>query len=111
MKMPKLSTLLFFTSLVLASCNSRPRIIESEPIQSNISEASIPSLENLPFIQAAAPSIHEVIVKEVLNTEKYNYLLVKEAESQFWIATSKMEVQVGEALNYEGGLLKKNFFS
>ena len=52
-----------------------------------------------------------MVVVEVLNTEKYTYLNVKEEEDIFWIAIPKKEVEVGGSYYYKGGLLKKHFHS
>ena len=55
--------------------------------------------------------IHTVVVREVLPTTKYVYLLVDEGEEQFWIATISENVKVGNTYYYKGGLLKTNFES
>lgn len=59
----------------------------------------------------SSDALHEVIVEEILTTDKYAYLNVKEKNDQYWIAISKREVKVGDRLFFKGGLLKKNFFS
>lgn len=60
---------------------------------------------------AMADDIHTVTVEEVLPTVKYVYLRVKEGNEVFWIATNKMEVNVGKTYFYRGGLLKTDFES
>ncbi len=55
--------------------------------------------------------IHTVVVKEVLPTTKYVYLLVDEGEEPFWIATISKDVKIGNTYYYKGGLLKTNFES
>ena len=67
--------------------------------------------EAIPSLKEAKSNEHKVIVEEVLNTDKYSYLNVSEADKKYWIAISKQEVTVGDTYNYTGGLLKKNFFS
>jgi hypothetical protein len=54
---------------------------------------------------------HEITVKEVLNANAYTYLLVTEAEKEYWIAVPKTEVTVGKIYTYQGGMEMKNFES
>ena len=54
---------------------------------------------------------HQITVKEVLNANAYTYLLVTEAEKEFWIAIPKTEITVGKTYTYEGGVEMKNFES
>lgn len=107
--------LVFFVVLLAISCDSKPRVIESESTTEQVSVSSIPALQEAsasPASEAAAPSEqHKVVVEEALNTERYTYLNVSEGEEKFWLAIPKMEVEIGETYYYKGGLLKKNFFS
>lgn len=87
-------------------CDSGPKVIESaseatseNPVLDQIASTSDASVER------------NVVVSEVLHTEKYSYLNVKEDEQTYWIAIPKSEVEVGDKLIYRGGLMKKNFFS
>ncbi len=112
MKIKQLNLLaLLMVSCLLASCNSKPRVIESQSATADPSAAIVPISENVPIVSVAATSIHEVTVEEILNTEKYSYLFVSEKGDNFWIAISKRDVSVGDTYFYKGGLLKKNFFS
>ncbi|TRX28741.1 DNA-binding protein [Flavobacterium franklandianum] len=54
---------------------------------------------------------HQITVKEVLNANAYTYLLVTEAEKEYWIAVPKTEVTVGKNYTYEGGMEMKKFES
>jgi hypothetical protein len=54
---------------------------------------------------------HQITVKEVLNANAYTYLLVTEAEKEYWIAVPKMEATVGKTYTYQGGMEMKNFES
>ena len=54
---------------------------------------------------------HQITVKEVLNANAYTYLLVTEAEKEYWIAVPKTEVTVGNTYTYQGGMEMKKFES
>ncbi len=55
--------------------------------------------------------IHKVVVKEILQTTKYTIMLVKENDSEQWIATTSMQPKMGGTYYYEGGFQMKNFES
>lgn len=57
------------------------------------------------------PNSHKITVKEVLNANAYTYLLVTEAEKEFWIAVPKTDIKVGKTYTYEGGMEMKKFES
>lgn len=59
----------------------------------------------------AAADLHTVIVQEVVQATSYTYLKVKEADSEFWIAVTKREVEAGAKISFAGGLEMKNFES
>lgn len=109
------SAVLALGMLVATSCNSGPKVIESEPAEEAAAGQSAGgdfSFQDAPTAQAAdAGQLREVIVAEKLDTERYTYLRVKEGSSEFWIAISKREVEVGQTYAFRGGLLKKNFYS
>ena len=52
-----------------------------------------------------------VKVKEVEQVANYTYLLVKGKGPAYWIAVSSTEIQVGESITYQGGMLMENFHS
>ena len=54
---------------------------------------------------------HEITIKEVLNANAYTYLLVTEAEKEYWIAVPKTEITVGKTYTYQGGMEMKKFES
>lgn len=105
---------MFVTALM--ACDSKPKVIEAEgsgdpnsaPIfqdpQHN-HEASAPAAQDMNAAE------HKVNVAEVLNTDKYSYLRVKENAEEYWIAITKRPVKVGSTVYYRGGLMKKNFQS
>lgn len=105
-----------FSSLIL-SCNTGPKVVEASQ-KSDVSEARGNPFQIDPKIEVNPSSnnpfgdaLHQVKVDEVLPTTRYVYLKVDEAGKSFWIATRKMEVEVGETYYYQGGLLKTMFES
>ena len=101
------SAILLF-GLLLASCDSKPKVIESE----SGSDAGSPVFPQAEMAQPSADQMHEIVVEEKLDTDKYSYLRVTENGEEVWIAIPLMDgVQVGSTYYYKGGLMKKNFFS
>ncbi|MBK7407775.1 MAG: hypothetical protein IPL49_09230 [Saprospirales bacterium] len=102
------SAILLF-GLLLASCDSKPKVIESESGSGGGSPV-FPQAEMAQ--QPSEDQMHEVVVEEKLDTDKYSYLRVTENGEEVWIAIPLMEgIQVGNTYYYKGGLMKKNFFS
>ncbi len=54
---------------------------------------------------------HQIMVKEVLDANAYTYVLVTEAEKEYWIAIPKTKVTVGKTYTYQGGVEMKKFES
>lgn len=110
MKTGKLSIIVAI-SLFLVACQSKPKVIESQPIGTSAGAMDYES----PLEQSADHDVtseeHRVEVQEVLNTEKYTYLNVTENENTFWIAIPRKEVDIGARYYYKGGLLKRHFHS
>jgi len=109
--------LLSLIGLLVISCDSKPRVIEGQPISTvQAGTPSIPAWDDAKSLvptstTATTSTVREVLIKEVLNTEKYSYLRVDEQGKEFWVAISKREIKQGGIYQYKGGLLKKNFFS
>lgn len=103
--------------LVTMSCNNNPKIIPAT-VENNtdtkssgiFSESSSPD-SNVDFNTPLSEELHKVIINEVLPSAKYVYLNVTEGDEQFWVATRKVDVKVGETYYYKNGLLKTNFES
>jgi len=104
--------------LMMTSCNNGPKVISSsveegssnnEGGSTGIFSDTVSYANNKPG--ATKSGMHEVVVQEVLPTSKYVYMRVKEGEEEFWVATAKQEVEVGQTYFYKGGLLKTNFES
>lgn len=101
-----------FPLFLLLSCSSPQRIepVAEQPSESKSGELfnMVPNTVDEP---ASASDWKTVTVDEVLNTQKYSYLNVKEAGDTYWLATLKADFQKGMELSYRGGLLKTNFKS
>ena len=52
-----------------------------------------------------------VKVKAVEQVPNYTYLQVKGKGPAYWIAVSSTEIEIGESITYEGGMLMENFHS
>jgi hypothetical protein len=75
-----------------------------------------PNNENLEAIKTAEPvnentNSHKVTIKEALEATAYSYLLVTEAEKEYWIAIPLTKVEIGKTYTYEGGMEMKKFES
>ena len=89
--------------IILSACESKPKVITAEsPTEEQATGTAM---------EESATKLHKVVVEEVLPTEKYSYLRVKENEEEFWIAIPKMEIEKGGTYYYRGGLKKTNFKS
>ncbi|SRX72407.1 GW dipeptide domain-containing protein [Aequorivita antarctica] len=104
-------------AMFLLACNNGPKVITSNETPSAKYDSGIFSEEDNQTIEAPMESggftenLHTVVVSKILPTEKYIYLNVTEGGKQFWIATGKQEVNVGDTYFYRDGLLKTNFES
>ena len=117
MKTKKMLMLLAICLLTTNSCNNGPKVIKASSQEDGAEQSSEifapdPAIKVVPNgEQSFANDLHTVMVREVLPTERYVYLKVKEKEKEFWIACRKQEVKKGETYFYRGGLLKTNFES
>lgn len=109
--------LAFTLILVMGACSNSPKEVssksekEKEDILKN-SEIFGDGKHVHSEDGSASEGEHTVVIKEVLPTQKYVYLKVSEnGGEEFWIATLKQEVKVGETIVYTGGLLKTDFKS
>ncbi len=101
--------------IIASSCNKGPKVISSSDDPNNSDKSTgIFTEEPSNQLNTKVPvnnDLHTVVVKEILTTIKYVYLFVEENKEQFWIATRKQNVNIGETYFYKGGLLKTNFES
>jgi len=111
--------LVIIASSLSIACNNNPKVItastesESSAKSSGIfsDENALSSNSQVDFNTPFTEEIHKVVVNEVLPAAKYVYLNVNEGDKQFWLATGKKEIKVGETYYYKRGLLKTNFES
>lgn len=103
--------------VVLSACKDGPKVIANTVGDDNTIGSSStgifsdnPSDPNTSSVNISN-DVHNVVALEVLPTDKYVYVRVKEKEEEYWVATSKMEVKIGETYFYKNGLLKTNFES
>lgn len=109
---------LMIGSLLIVACNNGPKEIAPASDAGGGDKGSGIFATN-PAIQVTLNSdtsfnedLHEVIVEEVLQADRYVYLNVKEeGNGQFWIATRKQEAKEGEVYFYRRPLMKTNFES
>ncbi|HNS11455.1 MAG TPA: hypothetical protein PKM97_02485 [Bacteroidia bacterium] len=113
---------LLITALSLSfACKNKPKVIES-PIESVKHEKTSGIFGNdsshadHTHTHTSSASIgenmHTVVAMETLTTDKYIYILVKEeGQEDFWIATTKQEIVLGNVYFFRDGLLKTNFES
>ena len=106
------------TSIVIIACNNGPKVItaQSNP-DIDKTNSGIFSEDNInkELVNRTGSSftenLHTVVVNEILKSSKYLYLKVTEAGEQFWIATGKQDIVVGNTYFYKAGLLKTNYES
>lgn len=55
------------------------------------------------------PNQHEVVVKEVIQTSSYTYVLLEEEDAQYWAAVSKAEIEEGKTYYYDSFMEMKDF--
>lgn len=114
------SIVLFAAALLLVGCGGEPKVIEAETDATTDAPAASGSLfTDAPPVVGSAPSggsvdgaVHRVEVLEVLPTQKYSYMRVKENAEEYWVAVLKRDdIKPGQTYAFSGGLLKRNFQS
>lgn len=66
---------------------------------------------NQPQMAAPTAQVHKVIVKETMDAQSYTYAYVEENGKEFWIAVTKMDVNVGDPIYYTNAMEMKDFES
>ena len=59
----------------------------------------------------ASSNVHIVLVEEVIQTNQYTYLKVKDGDTKNWLAVIKMPAAIGETYYHKEGLTMTNFKS
>jgi hypothetical protein len=67
--------------------------------------------QNSQLLAQTSAGLHKVLVKEVLQTSKYSYLLVAENAEENWLALPKMQASAGETYYYRNGFKMTDFES
>lgn len=97
----------------LVACNNGPK--EIKPVATQPSESKTIFEDNHNHNhddeEAMTDAWHTVMIKEVLQAEKYSYLLVTHGSKEMWVATLKAAYEPGETYRMKTGLLKTNFKS
>ncbi len=75
----------------------------------NTEEKTESKPENTSDVMSKEP--HIVKVMDIIPTNDYTYLDVKEGEKTFWIAVPKMQIEKGEMLYFSKSMEMKNFES
>lgn len=119
MKHSHLLPLVILTAFIM-SCSDQPKVIEATSVEKEQYQSGIFYEGKKPLIDlnaseskptTASQALHTIVVKETLPTSKYIYLKVDEKGEEYWVATNKMEVEIGDTYFYRAGLLKRNFRS
>jgi len=58
-----------------------------------------------------APNAHKVKAEEVIQTDRYTYIRVSSEDTEYWIATNRMEVKEGAVYYWSVGYEMKEFTS
>ncbi len=106
--------LLFFVSCETSPRNIEPTVVDnSKNLQETTGIFNSQTQENSRKRndEKIESEVNHVIALEVLPTDKYVYVRVKNEIEEFWIAASKQNINVGDAYFYRNGLLKNNFRS
>ncbi|MCP4460304.1 MAG: hypothetical protein GY816_20110 [Cytophagales bacterium] len=107
----------FLLMIAVLSCETKPKEIladdEPVPVEVNEFSSNSDSQQSGKAVSGSSENTrtHYATVKEVLPSSKYVYLFVEESGEEFWIATFKQEIEIGESFSYSGELLKTNFES
>jgi len=100
-----------FVFLLIISCHPKPKLYDADMMDGSEAAGQVHDDSEAPAMAGSHSGGHNVIVEEVLNTDRYSYLNVTENGEKFWIAIPRMEVEIGDTYHYTDGLLKQNFES
>ncbi len=109
----KTGMILMAVFAIFTACNPTGKKAETYdiPLQNNTGQSAEISKGNQESSIRQSDEIHKVVAKEVLNSKKYVYVKVDENGEEFWIASPKTPVSVGEIYYFKNGVLKTNYES
>ena len=94
----------------LAACSNGPIEIEEKSAPA-ANEAVKEIFENASKQDKSPKAEHEVLVLEILESDRYSYLRVAEGDDEYWVATIKGEYQQDQKYLYRDGLYKTDYYS
>lgn len=110
--MIKKGIIMSMVMMLLISCDSKPKMIIEDSGTQSSAEGMVPiEAASSESNQSSGVDVHQVLAKEILQTDRYTYVKAQEGDRLYWVATSKMDAQPGKMYLYRGGLLKTNFES
>lgn len=68
------------------------------------------STQSAPDSPAAEFAQHGTVT-ESIHTEKYTYVVIQSGKESHWLASNAIQVEAGDELSYEGGLVMRDFYS
>ncbi len=97
--MKSISYLVLALALLTGCNNAKVKKTENKPSD----HASMPA--------PAAPVMHTVVAKDVIQTTGYTYLLLTEEGKEYWAAVSRFDAVKGKTYYYNNGMEMQNFKS
>lgn len=92
--------------LAMASLSCRQKSAEQKEQQAQQQQENV----NMQQSDSVAGQ-HTAVVQEVLQATSYTYLKVKEADTDYWIAVTKRQIEPGTTVSFSGALEMRNFQS
>jgi hypothetical protein len=103
-----ITTVSILLALAALSCRDK----EQEQEQQKLAQQQENVQENVNMQQSSSVAgQHTAVVQEVLQATSYTYLKVKEADSDYWIAVTKRQIEPGTEISFSGALEMRNFRS
>ena len=96
LSMNKIIVLLFAVAMIFAGCKT---------------ESETSSDQNMNINKVSENSSHAAKVEEKIDAANYTYLQVTENDNTYWIAVTRMEIEIGETVYFSQAMEMKNFKS
>ncbi len=74
-------------------------------------ESETSSNQNMNINNVSENSDHTATVEEKIDAANYTYLQVTENDKTYWIAVTRMEIEIGETVYFSQAMEMKNFKS